>query len=127
MGTFNPDEQENVIAGPILVKVNGTPVLVEGDHKYNYGAPKQEVLQTAVGQIAGVKRTPQLGKISGSMYVTKILAGMINEILLCTNGTIAFTLPSGKVETLTSASFVADGDIDTGSGKLDYEFNGEFV
>lgn len=127
MGTFTPRKNSGVIAGPVLLKLNDSSLKVEGELKYNMGAPKQEIVQDSVGDIVGVKQTPQPGKISGSVFITPVLEEKLGEVVGTVNGLISFMTPTGKTLTLSKATFVGDGDVDTGSGKMDFEFQGVFL
>lgn len=114
-----------VVAGPMYIVLNGTPLKVMGDHTYNLGLMKGESVRGPNNELHGIKYTPQDGKVSGKIVVTPDVLARLPQIMSAKDATVILTLPTGGAITLSNAFQSSEGDGSTEEGTLDYEFTGD--
>jgi hypothetical protein len=115
---------KHTVGGPMIIKWNGYVLEVTGDHTINFGKMKREEKLGPNGEFHGFVETPQMGRISGKIVLTRAVMTKLEEILTLQDGTLTIKLPNGQVIMMEQAFFSGEGDLSTESGEMDYEFKG---
>jgi hypothetical protein len=109
------------IGGIIQFKVDGETYLAKGAFTYNLGEPKREMVVGSDG-VHGFKEMPKVAFIEGSITDTDELD--LSALQQLRDTTVTLNLANGKVISLESAVYTADGDVTTEEGEVQVRFEG---
>lgn len=114
----------HTVGGPMTISWNGYSLEVTGDHTVNFGKMKREEKLGPNGEFHGFVETPQMGRISGKIVLTRAVMSKIEEILTLADGVVEIRIPNGQRVKMINAFQSGEGDMSTESGEMDYEFKG---
>lgn len=109
------------IGGSVYLKVDGQLYYAKGEFKYHPGTPKVSEV-TGSGGLHGFTEEDQAPYIEGAITVTSDVD--VKAFNTAKNATITLELKSDQVVTLSDASNVGDGVVNTKEGELAVKFVG---
>lgn len=108
--------------GIIYLKRNGKMLQAEGEFTYNPGKPKREPVYGSGGEVIAAKEEPQAPNIKGEIVIDENTD--IDEIVLINGETVTLEM-DGMTRVLRDAVYMADGDVNTSDGKMQFEVFGK--
>lgn len=105
------------VGGIIELKIDGILYKAKGSFTYNLGVPKREPVNGADGP-HGYKETIQNPKCEGALTDDPSLN--LKAILSFKNATGTLTLANGKIIVFRNAYYMADGDVTTEEGEIQF-------
>lgn len=114
--------QEGLIAGIIELKINGEIKQAKGDFTFNEGNPKLSPILNTDNTVAGFKGETQAPRIEGELTDNGDLD--VHDVTTLKNQSATLSLSNGKIFTLEGATYIADGDYQTGESNIQLILHG---